>query len=175
MAHLLSEQEVLKKLDIKSFGRMNKQKSVHFVSMLDKMEPEVAKKALEQFPEFSKISKEILSGYKDTLDRCMEANNTSIKAVYDNCNAIIFSLQKELEREDLSFEEKSYIIEQMKIVADMIAKKDTENKNWIKEMAIIGGSILLGGIALLAMAIGGSASVKSSDSEPDVDSELDEY
>lgn len=69
MAQLLSEQKTLRELGIKDFGQLNKEKSIRFASMLHKMEPEVAKKALEQFPEFSRTSRDILSEYKDTLIR----------------------------------------------------------------------------------------------------------
>lgn len=166
MAHLLSEQRVLKELGIKDFRQLNKEKSIHFASMLNKMEPEVAKKALEQFPQFSEISKEILLGYKDTLDKGMASNDASIKSVYDNYNTIILSLQKELENDNLSFEEKVCILEKMKDIACRIDKKDTENKKWIIGISVIGGAIVLGGIALLAMALGGSTSAEASDPNP---------
>ena len=82
-------------------------------SMLDKMDPEVAKKALEQFPEFANTTKELLTDYKVSLDKGLESNNESVKAVYDTYNAIITSLQKKLENENLTFEQKKYIIDKI--------------------------------------------------------------
>lgn len=166
MSNLLTEQNVLRKLGIEDFRQLNKEKSIQFISMLDKMEPEVAKTALEQFPEFSNISKEILSGYKNTLDKGIESNNASIKRVYDNYNAIILSLQKELERTDLSFDEKVYIFEQMKDIACKIDNKDSENKKWIKGMAVVGGVIALAGIVVLGVAVGGAFATKTPDIDP---------
>lgn len=178
MSNLLTEQNVLRKLGIEDFRQLNKEKSIHFISMLDKMEPEVAKTALEQFPEFSIISKEILLGYKNTLDKGIESNNASIKRVYDNYNAIILSLQKELERTDLSFDEKVYIFEQMKDIACKIDNKDSENKKWMKGMAVVGGVIALAGIAVLGVAVGGAFAAKTPDidppdPEPDLDPAVD--
>ena len=49
----LTEAKVLTKLGIPDFRHLTKDKVVSFVSMLPHMDPEVAKKALEQFPEFS--------------------------------------------------------------------------------------------------------------------------
>ena len=63
MSTLLSEQQVLRKLGIKDFRNMTKAKVIHLASMLDKMDPEVAKKALEQFPEFAKTTSEMLHEY----------------------------------------------------------------------------------------------------------------
>lgn len=45
---MMSEAKVLKKLDIADFRHLTKDKVIKMASMLDKMDPEVAKKALEQ-------------------------------------------------------------------------------------------------------------------------------
>ncbi len=79
MAKLLSEEKVLKKLGIEDFRHLNKAKVINLASMLDKMDPEVAKKALEQFPEFAKTSKEMLVDYKETLNKGIESNDKSVQ------------------------------------------------------------------------------------------------
>lgn len=53
MDRLLTEQKALKKLGIEDFRHLTKDKAIMMVSMLDKMEPEITKKAIEQFPHFS--------------------------------------------------------------------------------------------------------------------------
>lgn len=103
---MMSEQKVLKKLDIVDFRHLTKDKVIKMASMLDKMDPEVAKKALEQFPEFASTTKEMLQDYKESLDKGLESNNDSVSKVYDTYNTIIVALQKELEKED----RKRYII-----------------------------------------------------------------
>jgi hypothetical protein len=45
MSKLLTEQKVFRKLDIKDFRHLTKDKVITMASMLDKMDPEVAKKA----------------------------------------------------------------------------------------------------------------------------------
>jgi len=167
MAKLLSEEKVLKKLGIEDFRHLTKAKVINLASMLDKMDPEVAKKALEQFPEFAKTSKEMLVDYKETLNKGIESNDKSVQSVYDTYSAIIDSLQKELEKDDLSFGEKKYIIEQMKDVADKVDKKDSENKKWIAGMAAMAGMVVVGVVASLASALGGNTHVESIDSGDD--------
>lgn len=153
---MMNEKKVLKKLNIIDFKHLTKDKVITMASMLDKMDPEVAKKALEQFPEFANTAKDILSDYKETLDKGLEANDESIKKVYATYTAIIESLQKELEKENLTFDERKYIIEQMKEIADKVAKKDTENKRFILKLCKIGGVVVLGCLALLLTALGGN-------------------
>lgn len=97
----------------------------------------------------------------------IESNDKSAQSVYDTYSAIIDSLQKEIDKNDLSFEEKKYIIEQMKDVADKVDKKDSENKKWIAGMAVIAGMVVVGVAASLASVLGGNTHVESIDSDDD--------
>ena len=72
MGRSLTEAQVLKKLDIVDFRHLTKEKVMSMATMLDKMDPEVAKKALEQFPEFASTMRQILSEYKQSLDEGMK-------------------------------------------------------------------------------------------------------
>src|SRR5690242_20014276 len=127
MNRLLTEQKVLRKLGIEDFRHLTKDKVITMASMLDKMDPEVAKKALEQFPQFSNTVKEMLVGYKDTLDKGLESNRESVQSYYDSCKSIIEVLQKQIDDEKLSFKEKKYIIDKMLEISKMMREKDSEN------------------------------------------------
>ena len=59
MSKQLTEQQVLQALNIPDFRHLSKDKVISFASMLTDMEPEVAMKALEQFPEFAKTILEL--------------------------------------------------------------------------------------------------------------------
>ena len=63
----LTEQQVLHKLEIPNFRHLTKDKVMTFASMLHNMDPIVAKKALEQFPEFAKMMLEVMHDYKSVL------------------------------------------------------------------------------------------------------------
>lgn len=162
---MMSEEKVLKKLDIVDFRHLTKDKVIKMASMLDKMDPEVAKKALEQFPEFANTTKEMLKDYKESLDKGLESNNESVAKVYDSYNAIIAALQKELENEELTFEQKKYIIEQMKDVAEKVDKKDSENKKFIAGMATLATIVVGGTIAVLASVLGGNTQIEANDND----------
>ena len=54
MSKTITEQKGLNKLDILDLRHITKDKVMGFESMLPDMDPEVAKKVLEQFPEFAK-------------------------------------------------------------------------------------------------------------------------
>ena len=65
MKYTLSEKKVLKKLGIPDFRHMTKDKVMSFATMLPYMDPEVAKKALEQFPSFKDLAGDMVTQYKN--------------------------------------------------------------------------------------------------------------
>ena len=137
MGRTLAEAQVLKKLDITDFRHLTKEKVMSMASMLDRMDPEVAKKALEQFPEFANTMRQILSEYKQSIDDGLKQNAEGVKSYYDTCDAIISSCQKELEKETLSFEERGMILEQMVLIAKMKGDKNSEDKRFIVTMSVL--------------------------------------
>lgn len=165
MGKPLTEQKVLKKLGIEDFRHLTKDKVITMASMLDKMNPEVAKKAIEQFPNFSGTMKEILHDYKESLDKAHEANAESVKSFYDSCDMIISSLQKELEKNDLNFEEKKYIIDKMMEVNRMKGEKDSENKKFIATMALFGMAATAIAAGVLSSALGGNTKIEMQDND----------
>lgn len=163
MSRSLSEQKVLKKLNIDDFRHLTKDKVITMVSMLDKMDPEVAKKALEQFPQFSNVAKEMLVEYKCTLDKSLESNSESVQAYYDSCQSIIKALEKQLDKDNLSFEERKYIIEKMVEISDRIGEKDSQNKKFTAAMS--GVCMVAVGVvtAVLASVLGGNTKIETND------------
>ncbi len=163
MGRPLTEQKVLRKLNIEDFRHLTKDKVITMASMLDKMDPEVAKKALEQFPEFSNTAKEMLVGYKDTLDKGLESNRESVQSYYDSCKSIIEVLQKQLDDENLSFEERKYIVDKMLEISRLMGEKDSENKKFIATMAVVGATAVGIVTVVLASALGGDTKIETND------------
>lgn len=156
MKKLLSEEKVKRKLGVKSFYELSKKQYMQFASMLNQMDPEVAKKALEQFPDFAQNTKEILSEYKETIHKVMENNQQSSQAYYDMSNEILASLIKELNKDELSCEERHYIMEKMFELQREIGAKDSENKKFLASLAVCGTMVVTVAIGALVSALGGS-------------------
>lgn len=160
MSKQLTEQQVLQALNIPDFRHLSKDKVISFASMLTDMEPEVAMKALEQFPEFAKTILELAKDCKSTIDKGLDGNTESMEACAAILQSIIDSLQSQLSKDDVPFEERKYYIDKMFEAAQMQAAKDTENKQFIiKVLEIAGGAALvLSSVALVAL--GGKAGFK---------------
>ena len=156
MKKVLSEQKVLHRLGISDFRHLTKDKVMEMASMLDRMDPEVAKKAIEQFPNFAETMCSVAAEYKSVLEKTLERNGDSVRAYYESCDAIIQACQKELDKDSLSFEERKQIISWMIEVANMKGEKDNENKQFMK--AICGAGVGVVGIVgtVVRTALGGN-------------------
>lgn len=153
----LTEQQVLQQLDIPDFRHMSKDKIMAFASMLNSIEPEVAKKAIEQFPQFARMSLEALEDYKHVLDQALNQNSANTKQCYNIYNDILSTLKSCVSQENIPFEQKKYYIEQMKEIAQMAHEKDSENKAFIWKVLGAAAAVCLIALAIGSTLLGGSS------------------
>lgn len=173
MSRTLTEKKVLKKLGIPDFRHMTKDKVISFATMLPKMDPEVAKKALEQFPEFAKTSLEIVGYYKEVVEQGIKENSASVQSFYATCDSIIDTLKEQLQNETLSFEEKCIIIDKMIELTQMKFDKDAENKAFI--LKVLAGAAAGTAVVVLALAavLGAQSNIAFSPGEDSNDDSID--
>ena len=97
----MTEQDFKKVVGITDFRHLTKDKVLQFASNLDKLDPEVAKEIIEQFPEFSSTMLNITKEYRETIGDLIKQNAESSKSTYDAYNKILDSLEKSLSNENL--------------------------------------------------------------------------
>lgn len=169
MGRPYTERQVLKKLDIPDFRHLTKEKVIAFATMIPRMDPEVAKKALEQFPNFASTSLDILKEYRGIIEEAMVDDKESMLACYEMYGRVMDSLEKLLDNDNLSFDEQTYILGQMREVADAVAEKDTEKaNNRLKMLGIVGG-VAAAIVAALASALGGNLGIRETDDDDTTD------
>ena len=154
MSRTLTEQKVLRKLDIPDFRHLTKDKVVSFVSMLPQMDPEVAKCALEQFPAFAETSLAVVSCLKESMEVIVSGNAENMAEFNARCQEALAALEAELKREDLTDEGRKMVIDGIMGVIGAISQKDTENKEfhrgvfrdilWVGSVAVVFIGVPLG-------------------------------
>ena len=89
------------------------------------------------------------------------------KAFYDACNSIIQSLQKELEDDEITSDERERIEDKLIKVAQMIGEKDSENKGFLLKCLGIGALVItvVGGAA--AAILGSNTQISQNDDYDD--------
>lgn len=159
MSEQLTEKEVLKKLGISDFRHLSKNNVVQFASMLSEMNPEVAKKAIEQFPNFAMVCKDAFSQYGKTLKKAMESNKEGAKEAYASYKTIMDVLSKLASKEDISFEERKYYLEQMKEIAEKVNEFNKRDKDFLLKIVGVTGITVLSVVVICASLLGGSSNV----------------
>lgn len=160
MPSLLTEAQVLKQLKIKDFRHVSKEKVMTFASLLNRMEPDVAKKAIEQFPEFTKMTLEIMNEYKGIVTKTLDSNSESNQRSLEILDEIIAALKTCLAQDDLSFDEKRYYVEKMEAIGKLAVAKDSENKKFLWQMIGIGSVVVISAIGIGATLLGGNINFK---------------
>lgn len=113
LSHTLSEQKVLKKLGIDNFRQLSKKKVLKLASMIHEMDPEVAKKALEQFPEFEKTTLDVVNNYHESFKQLLASSNETSSKAFETHEYAIKILENELNVDELSFEQRMVILDKI--------------------------------------------------------------
>ena len=165
----LSEKKVLKKLGIPDFRHLTKDNVITMISMIPQMDPQVAMKALEQFPDLAKTAVELGRGYMETIKEAIESENTSLKSVYDYLNAIVSFLENELQKENLTFEEKKYILDKIIEVAKLIREAHKDHQHLILKALTAAGATALGILLIVTQVLGNNSRINDFDKPEDDD------
>lgn len=152
-SRLMSEEEVLKKLGIPDFRHLSKKTAIEFISSIPQMDPEVAKKALEQFPELANMALGLAKEYKEGLQAAIDANDKSSQASLPAINAIIEVLSEQLKKEDLTPEERMHTMDCLTKLAGEMRGIHKDNQNFLlKGLAVFAGvvaTVAVGAVAVL--------------------------
>ncbi|MGO4459457.1 hypothetical protein AB4039_19495 [Streptomyces sp. M-16] len=159
-----NEDDVKQALGIDSWRNLSKEKMIRFAAMMPDMDTEVALKIVEQFPVFKDFAMGIVGVMEKAHESTLSANKKSQKYFHRACQEIRDILKRELDRGDLGWEERKYIIERIQETGRMEFEKDSENKRFLDGMlkkVVVG----VGAVAALGVAfVGGKVIAESKDS-----------
>ena len=148
----IDEKDLLKMLGIPSFRHMTKDKLASFVSALPDIDPDVAKKALEQFPDLSAAITEIVGHYTEIVSECVAGSDADTHLCLEACASVIDSIQHELESEVLTFEQRETLIGQSVGLAQTMRAIDADGKRF-RTRIICASSIALGLVAAALVSV----------------------
>lgn len=150
--HYLSEEQVKQALHIGSFRELSKDKIMEFVSLIPNMDKEVAMSIINQFPTYADSAKTMVEQMNAMCENILADNKDSRQLAVSAYYKILESLQNRLENPQISDSERKDITETMIDIAEKIAAKDTENKQFLTGLFKY-GSMLIGGVVVIGAAI----------------------
>lgn len=162
-----NEAEIMRALGIESWRNLSKDKMIRFVSMMPDMDTEVALKIVEQFPTFKEFAKEAVDAMEKAYESTLSSNKQSQEHVHRAFQEIREILRGELDKGDLSWEQRKYLIEQIQETVRLEFQKDSENKRFLdglfKKVVVGAGAIA----ALAVVFVGGKVMAESKESPED--------
>lgn len=147
--------DLLEMFGIPSFRHMSKDKLASFVSALSDVDPEVAKKALEQFPDLSVAMASIVGHYRGIISECLASSDANERLCLEACCSAMDSIQCELEREELSSERREELIAQSVELVQMMREIATDSKRFRAHVIYI-SSVAVGFVTATLVSVLGS-------------------
>ncbi|MFE1507014.1 hypothetical protein [Streptomyces sp. NPDC058726] len=162
-----NEDQIKQALGIESWRNLSKDKMVKFVAMMPDMDTEVALKIVEQFPEFKDFALNVMDVIKKSHESTLSANKESQEYVHLAFQDLRETLKRELDRGELTWDQRREILEKMQQAVREEALKDSENKRFLdgafKRVVMVGGAAVALGVAF----VGGRIMAQSQDDSED--------
>lgn len=165
MSKKLSEEKVLKLLKIEDFRHLSKDTVMRFASSIHRMDPEVAKKALEQFPNFADAVKEGISEYKDVAENVIKSSDKDHDKLIEMIDAENVQLIKMLDENKLELDEKFQIMDRLDKLQDKLASVNREMRIYRLKVAGTFVAALTVSFFALASILGGNSEISQKDDD----------
>lgn len=130
---------------------MSKNKIVDFVSMIPKMDKEVALASINKFPNYVLMAKEMVKELTNNCNTLIDSATDTNRETFKGYMVILDSLNEQLKREDCSKEERKKINEQMMDIANKIAKAHALHNSLVESIVQTTGKVVIG-----ACVVGGA-------------------
>jgi len=165
MSNLLTKEEAMKKFGIDDLRKFNTKDFIQIMSSFDKMDPTVVKELIGKIPNFLDYAKESAIVVKDTYKDTLKSDDDSLNKIYASYDLLIDSLNKDLQDEELSLDQKFEIA---KLIRDVIHNKEElhfkqqEKRHELYKQ--IAGGVLAAAVCVIGVLSGASLTKGSSDS-----------
>ena len=148
-----SEDQLKKALEVDSWRNLSRDKMIRFAAMMPDMDRELALKIVDQFPEFKRFALDALDVIEKGHESALAHNQRSQEIFYQGNREIRAILERQLEKDNLTWEQKKFIIEQIMETGKREFEKDSENKRFLDgvfgKLAAAGAGAVVLGVAVL--------------------------
>ena len=151
----MSEDEVKKALNISDFRSLSKEKIMEFVSIIPKVDKEVAISIINQFPNYADMAKNMVGGMRHLCDEALQDTKTGQKDVIESYRVVLETLKEQLNNENLTIEERNKITNDMMTIAEKIDNANEKYQTFVKDILKKVGSVTLCVVVLGVAILGG--------------------
>lgn len=128
---MITEEDVKGKLRIVDFNSITKDKMAQFVTLLPKLDKELAIKIIEQFPNYANLATSMVTNLIDLCNNALNNSKITEKEAICAYKSVLETIKSELETEKITPHEREIMTDKMIEVADKISALDERNKKWL--------------------------------------------
>ena len=151
--------DVKKALGIESFRNLSKENVMRFAAMMPDMDKEVALKVVEQFPEFKAFALEAINTIQAAQEKSLASNSESQARVHQAWSDVRAILKGQLDDDELTWEQKKDILDLIMETARQESAKDSENKQFLKDLTKYVAYGVAGVAAAAVVFVGGRVGI----------------
>lgn len=155
----LEERRLLKKLNIPNWRHLGAEQVMEFASSIRYVDREVAKAILAQVPNFTEVSLNMIKTYKEFLDDALKSDAETSRILFHSCASMMDAISANLQKPDLSIEEKNKLIDRQVELIGMMRAIDQDNKKFKLKLAAIFGSAITACALAIAAVLGVSSKI----------------
>ncbi|KQP97656.1 MULTISPECIES: hypothetical protein [unclassified Rathayibacter] len=148
------EQQLKQRLGIDSWRNVSRDTFIDFATVLPEVSDELGRRILAQFPDFKTLVLDSLVGLRDQAAEGTKANWRSQKKVHKAFAEYREMLTRELDRENLSSEDRFAVMRLFSMAVNDEALKDSEHKEFVLRalgmVATVGIVAVTAGAAVLS-------------------------
>lgn len=155
MKRITSEKQLLKQLGISDFRHITKDRLLAFTSSIDKVDPEVAKAAISQFPNFKEMVSEILNNYFVFSKNLIVSDQENERIMQECFKKEYEALLKMLESDQLTIDVKIIILNRLKQLGEQFMELNKTSKEFKLGIYALIAGIITSSITISAALLGG--------------------
>lgn len=164
MPRWTTEADVKTLLNVETFNNVTKDGLMQFMRALPDMDRELAKQVLAQMPAFVDLCKTLLKDAEASFAAVVAESGASQAQVAQVELKLIDVLQRELDREELTPEQRARVLDDLRTIHEAADRRDREKQGMLErlwEKRVMAGLVVAGGIAIVAVRATASGGGKS--------------
>ena len=158
MRRYTTQKRVLDRLHYSHWSELRPSDVPTLIALLPQMTPDVSKKVLDVVLSVPDLAKELSKIYSDIVVNSMNSNDNSVQQQNDADRAIIDTLRKLLERDNLTTEQEEKYLSELRYYSQAMHFTTSENQSFIErawEKAKTHQNEILGGVGFIIVGLFG--------------------
>lgn len=154
-----NEEAVKRELGIDSWRNLSKAKFLEFAGNLDRVDKDVALAIVGQFPNFKALASDALHEVTQQFEAILRSHEKGSKDAYKGWKRYQKQLQRELDRPDLTTEERYTFLQEFRAAAEALDGGADKRNEFLLKLAGIAGAVVVTAFTVAVAILGGKGQI----------------